>query len=140
MKLSGGKMIAAGAVVGGALLATVMPVMADVAGESPSVGAVRAESSAKIKALGAAAEVQVTAACTAGSNAYINVNLTQAVLGGVANGSAYKSINCTGRFETYTFHVTATGKAFRWGTAYATAQLGGWPNSAHDEREIKLVP
>ena len=79
-KFSGGKALAVAAVVGGAVLASVAPVMADVAAQSPSTAAVRVESPAKIKALGAVAEVKVTYACQSGAQAYLNLNVTQSVL------------------------------------------------------------
>ncbi|MFI6101321.1 hypothetical protein ACIA8G_37730 [Lentzea sp. NPDC051213] len=142
-KLSGGKTLAVAAVAGGAVLASVAPVLADVSAQSPSTAAIRVESPAKWKAWGAAIEVQVTYACQPGSSqAYFNLSVTQSVVGGVAVGGAYKdNLNCTGGFETTTVNVTANDRAFRWGTAFAKAELRGYPNSvARDEREIKIVP
>ncbi|HEX8864346.1 MAG TPA: hypothetical protein VF821_01700, partial [Lentzea sp.] len=86
-KLSGGRSLAVLAVAGGAVLASVAPVLADVADASPSVAAVKVEQRAKIKALGAVADVQVTYACPTGSVAAVSVSLNQAVLGGgIASG------------------------------------------------------
>ena len=48
-KLSMGKTAAIVAVAGGAVLASIAPVMADVSAQSPSAGAIRVES-AKLKA------------------------------------------------------------------------------------------
>ncbi|GAA3630029.1 hypothetical protein C8D88_1011762 [Lentzea atacamensis] len=138
-KFSGGKTLAVVAVAGGAILASIAPVMADVSAESPSVAAIRVESPAKIKALGAAVEIQVTYACPKGSQASLNLNVSQTVIGGVANGGAYKSsINCTGAFETITMNVAAQNRAFRWGTAFVAANINGYPPSysASDERVI----
>ncbi len=139
-KFSGGKALAVAAVVGGAVLASVAPVMADVAAQSPSTAAVRVESPAKIKALGAVAEVKVTYACQSGAQAYLNLNVTQSVFGNIAQGNAYKeNLSCTGGFETITLNVTANDKAFVWGKAFAKAELRAYPNSlVRDEREITL--
>lgn len=139
-KFSGGKAIAVAAVAGGAILASIAPVMADVAAQSPSTAVVRVESPAKLKAWGAVAEVKVTYACQPGTQNYLNVSLTQSVFGSIAQGSAYKeNLNCTGGFETITMNVTASDKAFGPWDAFAKAELRGFPNgNARDERVIKL--
>ncbi|HEX8864345.1 MAG TPA: hypothetical protein VF821_01695 [Lentzea sp.] len=141
-KLSGGKTLAVAAVAGGALLASVAPVMAEVSAQSPSQGLVRVESPAKWKSLGAVVEVQVTYSCPVGTqSAYLNVSLTQAVFGGVAVGGAYKdNLDCTGGFVTETLNVTATDRKFSFLTpAFAKSELRGYPNvGAKDEREIKV--
>lgn len=138
-KFSGGKSLAVAAVVGGAVIASVAPVMADVSAQSPSTSLVRVESPAKLKAWGAAAEVKVTYVCPQGqSSTYLYVSLTQNVLGRIASGSASKSVTCTGGFETTTLSVTATNLAFWPLKAFAKADLNTWPNPAADEREINL--
>jgi hypothetical protein len=142
MKLSGGKTLAVVAVAGGAILASIAPVMAEVSAQSPSAGLVRVES-AKWKAFGAAAEVKVTYTCPVGTQStYLNVSLTQNVGIGVASGSAYKdSVPCTGGFETTTLNVTANDRAFLLGgKAFAKAELRGYPNvSSRDEREVWIT-
>ncbi|KOV76946.1 hypothetical protein [Nocardia sp. NRRL S-836] len=140
-KLSGGKTFAVVAVAGGALAASVAPVLADVSAQSPSTSAVRVETNAKWKTWGAVAEVQVSYSCQAGVQAYLNVQLTQAVLGGIASGNAYRDpLPCTGGFETVTINVTATDRAFRLGTAFAKAELRGYSSgsSAKDERNVTI--
>ncbi|MEV6242930.1 hypothetical protein [Lentzea sp. NPDC051838] len=138
-KISGGKALAVAAVAGGAIIASVAPVMADVSAQSPSLSAVRVEGPAKLKAWGAVAEVQVTYACPLGtSSPYLNVSLTQNVWGRIASGGASKSVTCTGGFETTTLSIAATNLAFWPGEAFAKADLSAWPNSASHEAVIKL--
>ncbi|ANZ36217.1 hypothetical protein BBK82_09245 [Lentzea guizhouensis] len=140
-KLAGGKALAVAAVVGGAVIASVAPVLADVSAQSPSTSAVRVETAAKYKAWGAVAEVQVSYACPAGSQAYLNVQVTQSVLGGIASGGAYRdSLACTGGFQTITLNVTATERAFRLGTAFGKAELRTYSSGgvARDERNITI--
>jgi hypothetical protein len=140
-KLSGGKTLAVVAVAGGALLASIAPVMADVSAQSPSQGLVRVES-AKYKTFGAAVEVKVTYTCPVGAQAsYLSVSLTQNVGVGVASGSGYQeNLSCTGAFQTTTVNVTASGHAFLlWGKAFAKADLRAYPNAnASDEREVRI--
>lgn len=138
-KLSGGKTLAVVAVAGGALLASIAPVMADVSAQSPSVSTVRIETPAKLKAWGAAAEVEVTYACPQySSSSYLYVNLTQNVLGRIASGGGSKTVTCNGGFQTTTVTVTAQNLAFWPVDAFAKADLNAYPNPASDERVIKL--
>ena len=138
-KFSGGKTLAVVAVAGGAILASIAPVMADVSAQSPSTSAVRVEDPAKIKAWGAAIEVQVTYACPQGSSSgYLYVNVSQNVFGRIASGNGSKSVTCSGGFVTTTVSVPSQNLAFWPGSAYAKADLNSYPNSASDERVIKL--
>lgn len=139
-KLSGGKTLAIAAVAGGAILASVAPVMADVSAQSPSTSAVRIETPAKLKAWGAAVEVQVTYACARSSSTgtYLYVSINQNVLGRIASGGGSKSVTCTGGFETTTVTVAAQNLAFWPIDAYAKADLNAYPNTATDERVITL--
>ncbi|MFD9704939.1 hypothetical protein [Lentzea sp. NPDC059081] len=141
-KLSGGRTLAVVAVAGGAVLASIAPVMADVSAQSPSLGAVRVETPAKWKSLGAVLETQVTYSCPVGTQSpYLQLNLTQSVLGGIASGGAYRdNLNCTGGFETITVNVTAEGRSFSLLTpVFAKAEVRGYPNvAARDEREIRV--
>ncbi|KJK44658.1 hypothetical protein UK23_28700 [Lentzea aerocolonigenes] len=139
-KLSGGKSLAVMAVAGGAILASVAPVMAEVSAQSPSLSAVRVESPAKLKAWGAAAELKVTYACPAGSTStYLYLNLTQNAFGRIASGGTSKNVQCTGGFETITLTLTSQNAPFLPGIkAYAKAELNSYPNSATDEREIDV--
>ncbi|MEU0882978.1 hypothetical protein ABZ345_30595 [Lentzea sp. NPDC005914] len=139
-KFSGGKTLAIAAVAGGAILASVAPVMADVSAQSPSAGLIRVESPAKLKAWGAAIEVKVTYTCPVGTQSSLNLVVNQAKLGGVAIGGAYQSnLNCNGAFETVTLNVQANDRAFGLGKAFAKAEIQGYPNvGAKDEREISI--
>jgi hypothetical protein len=138
-KFSGGKTLAVAAVVGGAVLASVAPVMAEVSAQSPSVSAVRVETPGKLKAWGAAVEVQVTYACPQGSSStYLYVRLSQNVLGRIASGGASKNVTCTGGFETTSVTVAAENLAFWPVDAFAKADLNSYPNTAADERVIRL--
>jgi hypothetical protein len=141
-KLSGGKTLAVVAAMGGAVLASVMPVMADVSSDSPAAGTVKTESPAKIKAWGAAVEITVTYNCptSSGLTSSLSVDINQAVFGGLAKGFANKTVPCTNKTETTTITATAQDKAFIWGKAYVRAGLYTNPYSAHDEREITFQP
>ncbi|WP_086663094.1 hypothetical protein [Lentzea kentuckyensis] len=138
-----GKTAAVVAVAGGAVLASIAPVMAEVSAQSPSAGAIRVDS-AKLKALGAAVEVQVTYACPAGHIGYFNVTLNQAKFLGVAVGSAYKdNLNCNGGFETTTVTVTASDRPFDViAPAFSKSELRTYQNNnaAREEKEIRISP
>ena len=139
MKFSGGKTLAVVAVAGGALAASIAPVMADVSAQSPSTSLVRVESPAKLKAWGAAVDVQVTYVCPRYSSSYLYVSLSQNVLGRIATGGASKQVTCTGGFETTTLYIQAQNLAFWPIETSAKAELNAYPNSpATDAREIKL--
>jgi hypothetical protein len=138
-KFSGGKTLAVAAVAGGAVLASVAPVMAEVSAQSPSLSAVRVEAPGKLKAWGAAVEVPVTYACPVGSSQpYVYVNLSQNVLGRIASGSGSKQVTCTGGFETTKVTVTAQNLAFWPVDAFAQANLNAYPNTASHEAVIRL--
>lgn len=139
MKFSGGKTLAVVAVAGGALAASIAPVMADVSAQSPSTSLVRVESPAKLKAWGAAVDVQVTYVCPRYSSSYLYVSLSQNVLGRIATGGASKQVTCTGGFETTTLYIQAQNLAFWPVEASAKAELNTYPSPpAIDAREIKL--
>jgi hypothetical protein len=140
-KFSAGKMTAVVAVAGGAVLASIAPVMADVSAQSPSLGLVRVESPAKLKAWGAAVEVDVTYSCPSSqSQAYVYLSVTQnRPLIGLASGSGSRTVSCTGGFETIKVNVVAQTKAFgSVAPAFAKADLQAYPHSATDERTISL--
>ena len=134
-----GRTLAIAAVAGGAVLASVAPVMADVSAQSPSQSAVRVQSPAKLKAWGAVAEVEVTYACPQyASSAYLYVYVNQNVWGRIASGSGSKSVTCTGGFETVKVNVAAQNLAFWPADAFARADLNAYPGATSDERVIKL--
>ncbi|MFS8101277.1 hypothetical protein LFM09_29545 [Lentzea alba] len=136
-----GKALAIMAVVGGAVLASIAPVMAEVSADSPSAPAVRLESPGKLLASGAAVNVPITYTCPVNDrgSATVNVYVTQNVLGGIAFGYKQKVLPCTGRPEKAAVAVLAyEGKAFRPGTAYGRLVLATWDGQPEDEREFKI--
>ena len=140
-KFSAGKTAAVLAVAGGAVLASIAPVMADVSAQSPSQSLVRVEDPGKLKAWGAAVELDVTYSCPVSqSQAYVYVSLTQnRPLIGLATGTGSKNVTCTGGFSTVKISVTAQNRGFGWGVpAFAKADLQAYPNTASDERTISL--
>lgn len=136
----GGKALAVVAVAGGALIASVAPVMAEVSAQSPSNMAVQVESPAKTEVLGAVLKVKVTYACPAGASGGLNLQVTEAVAGGrIASGNEDVSVDCTGDFKTVTVTVVARDNAFRRGIAYARAILSApMVGVAKDERQITI--
>ncbi|MFS8101278.1 hypothetical protein LFM09_29550 [Lentzea alba] len=140
-KFFGGKALAVAAVVSGAVLASVAPVMAEDGADSPANLAVRLEPTAKWRAWGAAIDVEVTYACPAGSTTSVFVMVSQAVLGEVAVGRESKPGQpCTGGFETTTVTVQAGGQAFRWGDAYGTASIYPQQGYLATDSELRIVP
>jgi hypothetical protein len=141
-KLSGGRTLAVAAVAGGALLASVAPVLADVSTQSPGVG-IKVEPIAKIKATGAAVEITVTYECPAGFPAwpptYVFLDVNQAVFGGVAKGAGSLEVRCTGKPETVSLTPIAQDKPFRWGSAWVRANLTTFPD-AKAERTVTILP
>jgi hypothetical protein len=136
-----GKVLAVAAVVGGAVLASVAPVMAEVSADSPSDLAVRIESPAKWLALGAAINVPVSYACPVGTDAGLTLTVNQAVAGGLATGLGRKhDVPCTGRTETAIVNVLARDHAFRWGTAYGEVSLNKLVGGVTDRREFRIAP
>ncbi|GAA0240601.1 hypothetical protein GCM10010492_44700 [Saccharothrix mutabilis subsp. mutabilis] len=135
------KIAAVVAVAGAAVFASVLPGSADVAAQSPSLGAVRVESPAILEARGAAVRVSVTIVCPAGYPTSVNLTVTQRSGGGVATGSDYKSpVTCTGTAQTIELTPTANGEAFRRGTAFASASMYvSGPGYVTDDREIEIV-
>jgi hypothetical protein len=143
-KFFGGKGLAVAAVVAGAVLACIAPVMAEVSADSPSAPVVRLESPAKLKAWGAAIEVQVGYTCPVNEKgtAAVNVYVSQAVLGGgIAGGYAQKELPCTGRYEIAAVNLQPwEGKAFQPGVAYGQLALALWPGGmVYDDREFHIV-
>jgi hypothetical protein len=140
------------AIVAGTLIASVVPVSADVSADSPPVGLVRVESPGTLQARGAAVTVRLTFVGPASNpgpfpQGYINVSVTERVGQQIATGSASASIGWfTGGAETIELTVQAQpGSApFRRGTAFASASLQvnqsfPSPPPATDQREIQIV-
>lgn len=142
MKFSGGKALATAAVVAGAVLASVVPGMADVSTQSPSDAAVTIES-VRLKDSGAAVDVQMTYACPAGAMAFINVYVTQVVGDRLAKGHIFHhDPGCTGGLKTTTATVKAKDVAvpFQQGVAFGQAFLSDMASTfgADDEREVHI--
>jgi hypothetical protein len=92
---------------------------------------VQVESPATLVARGAAVDVQLEVTCNAIGTAYVNVSVTQKAGSGVAQGYGFTEVGCTGSGQQITIRVQATGdgKAFKQGTAVATAQISGCNNT-----------
>lgn len=140
-KSFGGKALAVVAVAGGAMLASVAPVMAEVSAQSPSNMAVQVESSAKTEVAGAVLKVNVTYTCPAGASGGLNLQVTEAVAGGrIASGNEDVGVECTGESKTVTVTVVARDNAFRKGIAFARANLSApMVGVAKDERQITIT-
>jgi hypothetical protein len=129
------------AVVAAAIFASVLPSSADVSAQSPSQPAVRVQSPAERLARGAALRAEVLVVCPANNYGYLDLKITQRVGPGIASGSAYTSITCTGSLQSVVLSVHAMEHPFRAGTAFASARLStsSSPGSIYDDREIAIV-
>lgn len=133
------KVMAVVAIAAGALLASVMPVSADVSTDSPSVGAIRIESPAMLEARGAAITVPITVVCLPGSSGYISIQVTQRVGGAIASGGSSMQLPvCTGGAQTVDITLQTYSEPFRKGTAFGSASLYAYPGTATDEREFEI--
>jgi hypothetical protein len=127
------------AIAAGALIASTLPVTADVADDSPPLGAIRVESTATLQARGAAVTVSVLVVCPAGLNrVFLNTSVTQRVGGAIANGSGSLEFICSGTLQDFNITVTASNEPFRQGVAIASAQIFILERIA-DQREIEIV-
>lgn len=87
---------------------------------------VQVKSPATLVARGAAVQVPLEVTCNATGTAFVQVTVTQKSGSGVAQGSGSTQVGCTGSGEQVTVLVQATGgKAFKQGTAVATAEIFG---------------
>jgi len=89
---------------------------------------VRVESPATLVARGAAVDVPLEVTCNAAPNtASVSVTVTQRSGSGVAQGSGFAAVGCTGSGQQIRVRVQATsgGKTFKQGTAVATADIFG---------------
>jgi hypothetical protein len=119
--------VTSAAVVVGAVLAVAVPAGAavQVQSESPSGAVVNLRNTATLGARGAVITVPVVSICPAGVTATVGAEVTQRVGNGIAAGSAYESITCTGERQTTRLKVTASasGKPFKAGVAFGEAYL-----------------
>jgi len=87
---------------------------------------VHVESPATLVAKGAAVDVPLEVTCNA-TFAEVQVTVTQKSGSGVAQGSGFTSVGCTGSGQQIRVRVQASngGKTFKQGTAVASADLFG---------------
>lgn len=85
----------------------------------------------------------VLVVCSPGGTAFVNLSLTQRVSRDIASGFGFTSATCTGDLQIVDILVTASGKAFRKASAFASASLTACDNfgcaSANDDRTIDLT-
>ena len=87
---------------------------------------VQVESPAHLVARGAAVDVPLEVTCNATGTADVVVSVTQKSGSGVAQGSGYTEVGCTGSGEQVVVRVLAgPGKTFKQGTAVISAELFG---------------
>jgi hypothetical protein len=88
---------------------------------------VQVESPATLVARGAAVNVPLEVTCNAApGTASVRVTVTQRSGSGIADGTAFENVACGGSGQHIVVRVQATGaKAFRQGTAVASAELSG---------------
>jgi hypothetical protein len=88
---------------------------------------VQVESPASLVARGAAVDVPLEVTCNARpGTASVRVTVTQRSGSGVAQGTAFENVGCTGSGQQITVRVQATGaKTFRQGIAVASAEIFG---------------
>jgi hypothetical protein len=72
---------------------------------------------------GAAALASALVVCDRGDFASLSIALTERSGGGIAAGSGFADVNCTGQIQTVTMPITAFGKPFVKGTAFGQASL-----------------
>jgi hypothetical protein len=138
-----GRVLAVAAIAAGGIGASVLPVSADVADQSPSVASVRLDSPATLHARGAAITVPVLVVCQPGARAFLSVSVSQNAGGTVANGGASTDIpSCTGGLQDINVTILANSAPFRRGVAFGGASLSvSAPpfETARDQREIRIV-
>jgi hypothetical protein len=90
---------------------------------------VQVESPARLVSRGAAVDVTLEVTCNSPFGVDVFVRVTQKSGSGVAQGSAFESVGCTGSGEQVVVRVPASGgKAFKQGTAVASAEIFGCNN------------
>jgi hypothetical protein len=104
---------------------------------------VQVESPAHLVSRGAAVDVTLEVTCNAVGEAFVQVVVTQRSGSGVAQGFGFENVGCTGSGEQIVIRVQASGgKAFKQGTAVASAEIFGCNNvtcgSETDSEVIQL--
>jgi hypothetical protein len=104
---------------------------------------VQVNSPAHLVARGAAVDVPLEVTCNATGSVDVFVSVSQKAGSGVAQGSGFTSVGCTGSGEQVTVRVQASGgKTFKQGSAVASAEIFGCNNvtcgSETDSEVIQL--
>ena len=104
---------------------------------------VQVNSPAHLVARGAAVDVPLEVTCNATGSVDVFVSVSQKAGSGVAQGSGFTSVGCTGSGEQVTVRVQASGgKTFKQGSAVANAEIFGCNNvtcgSETDSEVIQL--
>jgi hypothetical protein len=87
---------------------------------------VQVQSPARLVARGAAVDVTLEVTCSGTSTADVFVSVSQKAGSGVAQGSGFASVGCTGSGQQVIVRVQASGgKTFKQGTAVASAEIFG---------------
>jgi hypothetical protein len=88
---------------------------------------VQVGSPARLVARGAAVDVPLEVTCNAApGTASVRVTVSQKSGSGVAQGTAFENVGCTGSGQQVTVRVQASGgKTFKQGTAVASAEVFG---------------
>jgi hypothetical protein len=90
---------------------------------------VQVESPARMVSRGAAVDVTLEVTCNSPFGADVFVTVTQRSGSGVAQGFGFETVGCTGSGEQVVIRVQASGgKAFKQGTAVASAEIFGCNN------------
>lgn len=121
-------LVATGVVGTGAALALLSPASSAVAYYSGGLFLdVTVQSPAHLVAKGAAVTVPVQVTCNATQQAFVSVQLTEAIGKKIATGYGGANVGCTGGHQNLLLTVVASGgqKPFAAGRAFATANLFG---------------
>ena len=99
--------------------------------------------SATLVSRGAAVDVTLEVTCNSPFGADVFVSVSQRSGSGIARGSGFESVGCTGSGEQVVIRAPASGgRAFKQGTAVATAEIFGCNNvtcgSETDSEVIEL--
>ena len=100
--------------------------------------------SATVVSRGAAVDVTLEVTCNSPFGADVFVTVTQRSGSGIARGSAFESVGCTGSGEQVVIRVPASaGRAFKQGTAVVSAEIFGCNNvtcgSETDSEVVELT-
>lgn len=116
------------AVVVGLALGVGFPALSAVGQSSPPASAVQLGSTATLIAKGVGVQVPVQVTCPADvfEPATLSVGLSEKAGKGIVQGGGSTSVTCTGSSQNVVVTVSAGVKAFKAGTALATASLNAF--------------